>query len=320
MNRLTKRLAAVSTLAVLVVLTAGAGSSSAQKIPNCVIAQNVEGIIDDSGSMAINDPNNFRADLMEALAFFNQGKTMGVTTFGTDAQVLFGPFAVGPNFNAIKAALATINSNAGGTDYDAAFSVANASNPSASARIFLSDGEPNFAPNPDLWRSPPTKAYVVGFGSADFAVLNQIAADTGGPAPFSIENSSQLRTVAQVLNARLNCDPDPILVTRTFGKQGQVRGLGFKPDGNSAQVLISWPNVGNVFKAISFQQGGGAGKSATLASIAKKRKGAVKVKSTRGDSYIALNLSKLKPGKKLSFKLRAKRLSGSETVTAAIIR
>lgn len=316
-SRLKAALATASLAGLLIALTAGgtATSAGAAPLPNCTVAQNIEGIIDDSGSMAGNDSDNYRADLLEALAFFNQDKTMGAALFGSDAAPLFGPVPVGPNFIAIKNALATVNSNGGGTDYDAGFTVANAQNPGANARIFLSDGEPNSTPDSNLWKSPKIPAYVVGFGSADFTILNQIATETGGPAPYAIENASQLRTVSQIINAAINCETPPILSERRFKSVGQTKTFAFRADGNTAQVLLSWPTVGNSFKP-SF--GGGGAKKGSVAVVAKKKKkGKVKVKSTRGETYIALDLSRIKG--KVKFRLRAKRLSGAETVTAAII-
>ena len=313
-SRLKAVAATASLVGLLTALAVGGATPAAggATLPNCTVAQNIEGIIDDSGSMSGNDPENYRADLLEALAFFNQEKTMGAVLFGTDASPLFGPVRVGPNFTAIKAALATVDSNAGGTDYDDGFSVANSHNPNANARIFLSDGQPNSDPDPNLWKNPLIKAYVVGFGTADFAVLNQIAADTGGPAPSSIENASQLRTVSQVINAAINCEPAPILRERRFTAAGQTKALGFKPIGTSAEILISWPTVGNSFKAFF---GSGGAKKGSVASIAR-----TKVRSTRGETYVALNVSKLKKGKKVKLKIRAKKLTGPETVTAAIVR
>jgi hypothetical protein len=315
-SRLKAVAATASLVGLLTALAVGGATpgASGATLPNCNVAQNIEGIIDDSGSMSANDPENYRADLLEALAFFNQEKTMGAVLFGTDASPLFGPVPVGPNFTAIKAALATVDSNAGGTDYDDGFSVANSHNPNANARIFLSDGQPNTDPDPNLWKSPLIKAYVVGFGTADFTVLNQIAADTGGPAPYSIENASQLRTVSQVINAAINCEPAPILREQRFKSVGQTKTIGFKPNGSSAEILISWPTVGNSFKAFF---GSGGAKKGSVASIAGTK---VKVKSTRGETYVALNVSKLKKGKKVKLRIRAKKLTGPETVTAAIIR
>jgi von Willebrand factor type A domain len=316
MKRLGKRLAVISSLTVLAALTFGSSTASAQKIPGCIEATNIEGIIDDSGSMGLNDSENYRADLLEALAFFNKDLTMGSVIFGSSASNLFGPFLVGPNFAAIQSALALVSSNSGGTSYNAGFTAANAHNPNANARIFLSDGEPtDTTVESNLWRNPNIRSYVVGFGTADFTVLNQIATETSGPSPFAVTNASQLRNVSQIINARINCEPDPILIERPFTKQGQTKGVGFPAVGNTAQILISWPTVGNVFKALF---GSGKKGKKSLASLAKKKKGRVRVQSERGDSFLALNLSGLKG--KVKLKLRAKRLVVGETVTIAIIK
>ena len=312
MKGLAKRLAVASTLAALVALTVGSSSASAATIPNCVPKTNLEGIIDDSGSMTGNDPSNYRADLMEAIAFFNPDKTMGSVYFGSDAFPLFGPFLAGPNFPAIQGALNLISGGSGGTNYTDAFLAANAHNPSANARIFLSDGEPNDTPASTLWTNPRIPAYVVGFGTANFTVLNQIATETGGPSPFSITNSSQLRTIGQTINARINCQTDPILVERQFNRNGQQRTIAFTADGPTSEVLLSWPTEGSQFQTL-FGRGGG---KASAAKKKKKKKGP-RVQSTRGSSYIALNLSGTRG--KVKFRVKAKKVAGATPVTAAII-
>jgi hypothetical protein len=121
--------------------------------------------------------------------------------------------------------------------------------------------------------------------------------------------------VAMILNARINCEPDPIVISKAFKRVGQVKGLGFKPDGNTAELVISWP-TGAKFKVLGFAQGKGGGKS-SAASIAKRR--GPKVRTSRGASFVAVSLSRLQKGK-VRFKVRAKRLAGTTTVTAAIIR
>jgi len=316
-SRLKAAAAVAASAGLLIALSAGGAASSAgaAPLPNCTPATNLEAIIDDSGSMAGTDPDRFRADLVDILATFNPDKSMGAVQFGTDASVLFAPAPVAPNLATIRGALGLIQGDDGGTDYEAGFNLANSQNPNANARIFLSDGAPNFDPDPNVWRAPNSKTYVVGFGTVDPAVLNQIAADTGGPAPFNITNSSELRTVAMILNARINCEPDPIVISKAFKRVGQVKGLDFKPDGNTAEVVISWP-TGAKFKVLGFAQGKGGGKS-SAASIAKRR--GPKVRTSRGASFVAVSLSRLKKGK-VRFKVRAKRLAGPTTVTAAIIR
>ena len=301
---------AVALLAALAV--GGTSSAGAATLPNCTVANNLEAIIDDSGSMSFTDPQRFRADMVDILATFNQDKTMGGVQFGSDASVLFAPAPVGANLGTIHSSLNAIQADDGGTDYEAGFNLANAQNSTANARIFLSDGAPNFDPSPDVWKVPPIKAYVVGFGTVDPAVLNQIAADTGGPAPFNVTNTSQLRTVAMIINARINCEPDPTLITKNL-KAGQVKGVAFRPDGDTSQIVISWPGHAKI-QALGFTQGGGAGKS-SLAQSAKKR---LRVKQTRGRSYVAVNLSQIGKGR-VHFKLRAKKAKGGVAVTTAII-
>jgi von Willebrand factor type A domain len=295
----------------LAVLAAGGSSSAgAAPLPNCTVANNLEAIIDDSGSMSITDPQRFRADMVDILATFNTDKTMGGVQFGSDASVLF---AHGPvDTSAVHASLAAIQADDGGTDYEAGFNLANSENPMANARIFLSDGAPNFDPDPNVWKAPPIKAYVVGFGSVDPAVLNQIAADTGGPAPFNVTNTSQLRTVAMIINARINCEPDPNLLTRSL-KAGQVKKVAFVPDGGSSQVVISWPGHAKI-QALGFTQGGGGHAS----SLAESAKGHVQVKQRRGRSYVAVNLTGLS-NSRVHFKLRAKKAKHPVRVTTAII-
>jgi hypothetical protein len=306
-SRLKAAVAAAASAGLLAALLAGGSASSAgaQTLPNCTPATNLEAIIDDSGSMNSTDPDRFRADLVDILATFNPEKTMGAVQFGSDASVLFSPAPIGPNLGAIRGALNLIQADDGGTDYEAGFTLANSQNPNANARIFLSDGAPNFDPDPNVWRSPNIRTYVVGFGTVDPAVLAQIASDTGGPPPFNITNSSELRTVAMILNARINCQADPLLLNRVFNREGQVRGLGFKPLGKTAELVISWP-TGAKFKVFGFTQGKGA-------------KRGPKVRTSRGASFVAVSLSGLKKGK-LKFKVRAKDLSGSTTVTTAVIR
>jgi hypothetical protein len=313
-SRLKAAAAAVASAGLLAALLLGGAASNAGAQAPCTPANNLEAIIDDSGSMSGTDSDRFRVDLVNILASLNREKSMGAVQFGSDASALFAPAQIGPNLGAIAGALNLIQADDGGTDYEAGFTLANSQNPNANARIFLSDGAPNFDPDPNVWRNPNIKTYVVGFGTVDPAVLNQIASDTGGPAPFNVTNSAQLRTTAQIINARINCQPDPLLRSLVFANPGQVRALGFKPVGKTAELVISWP-VGAAFKVFAFTQGKPAGKS--TASVAKRR--GVRAQTTRGPSYVAITLSGLKKGK-VRFKIKAKKVSGQTTVESAIIR
>jgi hypothetical protein len=314
-SRLKALVGAVSAVGLLAALALGGTSGAgAAPLPNCTVANNLEAIIDDSGSMSVTDDQRFRVDMVNILATLNPDKEMGAVEFGSDAVPLFLANPIGPNLGVIKSALNAVQADNGGTDYDQGFTVANAQNPTANARVFLSDGEPNSAPDPNLWKSPNIKSYVVGFGTVDPAVLNQIAADTGGPAPFNVTNTAQLRTVAAIINARINCEPDPIQITKTL-KSGQVKGLSFAADGNTAQIVTSW-TPGSKIQVFGFTQGGG-GHSSAIAQSAKKRGGNIKAKQSRGASYTVINLSHVHKGR-VRFKIKAKKAIGKVPVTTAI--
>jgi hypothetical protein len=305
----------VSAVALLAALAVGGTSSAgAAPLPNCTAANNLEAIIDDSGSMSVTDDQRFRVDMVNILAALNPAKSMGGVEFGSDAVPLFLANPIGPNLGVIQSALNAIQADNGGTDYEQGFNVANSQNPDANARIFLSDGAPNFDPDPNVWRAPNIKTYVVGFGQVDPAVLNQIAADTGGPAPFNVTNTAQLRTVAAIINARINCEPDPIQITKTL-KSGQVKGLSFAADGNTAQVVSSW-TPGSKIQVFGFTQGGG-GHASAIAQSAKKRGGNIKAKQSKGASYTVINLSHIHKGR-VRFKIKAKKAVGKVSVTTAI--
>jgi hypothetical protein len=314
-SRIKALVGAVSAVGLLAALALGGTSGAgAATLPNCTVANNLEAIIDDSGSMSITDDQRFRVDMVNILATLNPDKEMGGVEFGSDAVPLFLANPIGPNLGVIKSALGAVQADNGGTDYDQGFTVANAQNPTANARVFLSDGEPNDAPDPNLWKSPNIKSYVVGFGTVDPAVLNQIAADTGGPAPFNVTNTAQLRTVAAIINARINCEPDPIQITKTL-KSGQVKGLSFAADGNTAQVVTSW-TPGSKIQVFGFTQGGG-GHASAIAQSSKKRGGNIKAKQSRGASYTVINLSHVHKGR-VRFKIKAKKAVGKVPVTTAI--
>ena len=158
-SRLKAALAAATSAGLLAALLLGGTASNAGAQAPCTPANNLEAIIDDSGSMSGTDSDRFRVDLVNILASLNREKSMGAVQFGSDASALFAPAQIGPNLGAIAGALNLIQADDGGTDYEAGFNLANSQNPNANARIFLSDGAPNFDPDPNVWRNPNIKTY-----------------------------------------------------------------------------------------------------------------------------------------------------------------
>ena len=74
---------------------------------------------------------------------------------------MFGPLPIGSSIGAINGALAARKLDNGATYYQKAFAAAAAANPTADARIFLTDGDPTDSGNG--WQGGP-KTYTVGLG------------------------------------------------------------------------------------------------------------------------------------------------------------
>jgi hypothetical protein len=303
---------------VLALTVAGTGSAAPQgeasaKIPNCVEATNLESIVDDSGSMSGSDGLNGRRQLIEILADLNRDMIFGGVEFGTNANALFPPTVAtqGKLTPAIANGLLLIQADNGSTDYNDGFNLANAQNPAANARLFLSDGEHNAGPYQNGHRTPLVKTYVVGFGSIDPTILNVIAVETGGPI-LVVNSSTDILAAALKVSNALNCEEPPIERTLQFNapqsspfvaesakkkkRKGQSKKVAFRPNGKTAQVVVSHGTAGSVLKAVQFKQG---------------KKG-VKRSVTRGDNYVTVNLRRLKKGK-VRYQVQAKKLAGPTT-------
>lgn len=198
-------------------LTPGAAAAS-----SCTPKTNIEAIVDDSGSMAITDPNRLRVQALDLLINALPSKTtLGAVEFGgsflpgePSADSVFKPEPIGPNAAAMKSSLdSLVKADNGGTDYNAAFATADTENPAAQARIFLTDGGHNAGEytNGHLAHNVPT--YVVGFSEGlsspeDQARLERIAAETAGKY-YPLTDSSQLQAVMNSIGAELTCQTPP---------------------------------------------------------------------------------------------------------------
>jgi hypothetical protein len=325
-----KRLApAIGACAVVALLASSGGATASPTAAKsaCKQANNVEAIIDDSGSMSFSDPGKFRTSLLSAFVNIgaNNGRVFGGGEFGSAYNALFGPATIPGVNTAMQASFLQVDADNGGTDYQLGFAGATGHNGTADARIFLTDGFPNAYPSSHL--SPKVKTYVVGLG-ADFAsdpsaqtTLAQIAAETGGPPPFLVTDPTQIQPVAGAITAGLDCKKPPLTFTHTFNKQGEVVGYAFKPQGTSADILISWGNTSTLLDPLGFSiQGGRGGASSSLATLARKGKAKLKVKEKKGATFVTVKLKGLKKGKKVKFKVKAKKLTAPTVGTTQIIK
>jgi hypothetical protein len=228
---------------------------------SCKSAGNIEAIVDDSISMEFSDGGRLRVQAMNLLIGSLATKTqLGAIEFGSGfgeepaAETLFPPEPVGPNASAMRSALdAAIHADNGATDYNAAFAKADADNPNADAKIFLTDGGHIVGEytNGHLTHKVPT--YVIGFGSgiapgADQARLKKIAADTGGKY-FPLQDASQLQAVMNSVGAALTCQTPPRQFTDTLSKgQSKPHSLAIGAATKTLQITLTWADPADKFK------------------------------------------------------------------------
>jgi hypothetical protein len=314
-----KVVAATSALVGLLAALAAGGPASASPGAHasaCTPSKNTEAIIDDSGSMSGSDPTKLRTRFLDVYANIgaNNGKTLGGVEFGSTANLLFAPGTIPGVIPAMNASFALVDADNGGTDYDEGFALGNSSNPGATSRIFLTDGQ---ASPPTQHLNPRITTYVIGLGldsSVAQQLLSDIASQTGGPPPFLLDDASQLQPVAGAITALQNCK-SVLTFTRTFTNQGQTFGFSFKAKGKSADILETWPNVGSILDIVKvFQPGVGKASASAVAHTA------VKVRKKKGTTFTTVRLKGLKKGKKVKFKVKATALAGTTVGTTQVLR
>ncbi|HEX6458887.1 MAG TPA: vWA domain-containing protein [Thermoleophilaceae bacterium] len=280
----------------------------------CTALNNVEAVIDDSGSMAGTDPNVLRGQAVKLIiqqqAQNQPNFTFGGVSFGDGATTLFGPSPVGANKAAMLGSLASLQADDGSTNYGAAFTQAATDNPNRQANIFMTDGGNNGDPIP--FPQPPT--YVIGFGDSaalpeDQAALQNLATSTGGQY-YPQTTSAKLVSVVNGILAQITCQSQPQSFNDTFTKVGQAIshsvtiGAGTK----SANFVVSYPTKDDLFtfSAALYVHG-----KKVAASTAKKHKvKKLKVKIVRSETFFTAHVRGLKRGK-LRFKIKAKKLGVS---------
>jgi hypothetical protein len=328
--------AALAALVALGLMTSGGAAASpdasASKIKGCVESDNIEAIIDDSASMRDTDPGRLRASLMEAIVGLpaNEGKLLGAVEFASQASTLFPPTPIGTADaqSALALPLFLIQGDGaatgGGssTNYNAGFTAGNLANPTATSRIFLSDGVSNAGGDPSTYRTPPTKTYVVGFDAAigSGSVLGQIAAETGGTAT-QVVTASEILPTAGVITAALNCE-DLQAFSAELNKEGQTKSHAFKATGKTAQVLTTWPTAStkitiNVAQVLA---GGKAGKSVAVSAAKRGKVGKVKGSRSKGTNFAGFEAKGLRKGRKYRISVKAKELPVPTVATTQVIK
>jgi hypothetical protein len=315
---------AAMTVALLATAAMAAPSGAAgggNALASCAPAANVEAIIDDSGSMAVTDGNRLRVQAMDLLINTLPAKTqLGAVEFGSSlfesqpaADTLFPPEPVGPNAATMRSALdSLVQSDNGSTDYNGAFAKADADDPAAQARIFLTDGGHNEGEYKEAHLAHNVPTYVIGFGSGltapeDLARLQKIASDTGGQL-YQLEDNSQLQAVMNKIGAALTCQTQP----REFNdllKQGQSKThtIAVGASTKLLQIALSWASPLDRFK-LSHLKLIVKGK---VFAAARPQVRKLKVKKTNGKTFATAKVTGLRKGT-LRFSVTAAKVASGE--------
>ena len=319
-------------LASAIAAMAAAFPASAATTTGCVPAQNIEAIIDDSGSMLGTDPDANRVAAIKLLASKpgNAKKTLGALEFGSGdswstpptpaAVTLFAPQTLGPNVASTDPLLTSnVKGDNAATDYNAAFALAKTDNPNANARIFITDGGHNADPYQN-GHTPGPPTYVIGLdiGASSFDTeadqrLKQIAADTGG-VYYPDVTKSTIQSVVNQIDAALNCQTVAKTFTDVFAKVGQVKkkSVSVPSNAKSIDLTMTWPSPLDTFtiSKIKLKVKGGP-----TISIAKKR---LRIKRSLGATFVNVHIRGVKRGK-LSFQLKAKKFGSLGSATGVTL-
>jgi hypothetical protein len=307
-------------VAAMVAAPSGAATGAAGVSAGCTPKTNIEAIVDDSYSMAATDPDRLRVQAMGLLINTLPAKTLlGAIEFGSAgfetpaATTVFPPEPVGPNGVAMKTALeAVVNADSGATDYNSAFAKADADDPGAQARIFLTDGGHNEGTYNEAHLAHNVPTYVIGFGTGltleeDRARLQKIATDTGGQV-FQLDDNTQLQPVMNKIGAALTCQTPP----REFKdllKQGQskthVIAVGAKT--KVLQIALSWASPSDIFKLGHLKL---IVKNKVVAA-GRPKIAKLKVKKTSSATFAVAKVSGLRKGT-LKFSVQAAKIGSGE--------
>lgn len=205
-------------------------------------------IIDSSGSMGSEDPNDLRKDGASTyLDVSLDDDEVGIVDFDSSVQAVQDPVPVKANRATLDAAIASVDSS-GGTDLGVGLAAGCASLQTATATnraaIFLTDGYGSYVDEAACFAQQGWPVYAIALGDyADEALLQQIADDTNG---------------------RFIKMPEPALAVCVFGEiRDEIGGGTFdladcQPDGSVTQgtstvlPLSVSPGLGQISITLNF--------------------------------------------------------------------
>jgi hypothetical protein len=330
MRRVAKVLLGAGVAALLAIGSVAAPMASASASAPCTKATNIEAIVDDSISMEFSDASRLRVQAMNLLiGTLGKSTQLGAVEFGSGgfennpppAATLFPPEPVGPNGTAMRAALdQKIHADNGATDYNGAFAQSDLDNPSAGARIFLTDGGHIVGTYNEAHLVHRVPTYVIGFGGIaageDQARLQKIAGDTGGRY-FPLEDSAQLQAVMNTIEAALTCQTPPRQFTDQLAQgQSKTHSVAIGAASKAVQITLTWTSPLDKFK-LSGLKLSNKGHLLAVAGRPGKKPGKLKVSRKTSSTFTVLTVSHLHKGQ-LSFAVRAAKVGSGEPKVSLI--
>jgi hypothetical protein len=237
-----------------------------QQMDGCVAADNVEFVIDDSGSMSETDRDRLRAQAVELILAKprNVGRVIGALEFGDDANPVFRPTTIEPpvlgsNQTELRGLVdRLVRADNGSTNYNAAFDVLADENPGAKARIFLTDGEHNVGEFLNGHRNgPPTFVVGLSIGRRGEAAerLRRIGAETKG-SYFPNVKADTLQPVMNAIDSKLNCniELDAFVDNLTAADDElEPNDVDLEDGVNSADVDVTWNDPDDEFDPVKIE-------------------------------------------------------------------
>ncbi len=202
-------------------------------------------IIDSSGSMSWNDPDDLRKDGARTyLGVSLPDDEVGVVDFDSIVQSVQDPVAVEANRGTLEAAIDSVDSD-GGTDLGAGLqagcdSLANAT-ATMRAGIFLTDGDGSYADEATCFADAGWPVYAIALGSStDETLLRGIADQTSGRF-IPLNDSTQLVCIFGQIRSEIGggtydesqCDPSGAVA------QGQTSIIQIVVDPTTGQISVT---------------------------------------------------------------------------------
>ncbi|MDX6603406.1 MAG: von Willebrand factor type domain [Solirubrobacterales bacterium] len=333
MRRVAKVLLGTGVAALLAtgfIATPAGAAAPVASASACSKATNIEAIVDDSISMEFTDASRLRVQAMNLLiGTLGKSTRLGAVEFGSGgfennpppANTVFPPEPVGPNATAMRNALdQAIHADNGATDYNGAFAKSDADNPSADARIFLTDGGHIVGAYNEAHLVHRVPTYVVGFGGVaageDQARLQKIASDTGGRY-FPLEDSAQLQAVMNTIEAALTCQTPPRqFIDQLAQGQSKTHSVAIGAASKAVQITLTWTSPLDKFK-LSKLKLSNKGHLLAIAGRPGKKPGKLKVSRKTSSTFTVLTVTHLHKGQ-LSFAVRAAKVGSGEPKVSLI--